>query len=164
MVYYWLRLGKLICNTSALSQILVVNSHFLPRTISKYFECVTLILTFLHISMVCCQKGTTRHAYPWQIGPFWWETFDIYQISDRSVSIIGLTHVIPLYSKCYFSLSCKMSETSLKALFLYHFDRGMNLVQIYGMSTFSSEFGSVVQFQIYRPVRTVGAFVSDSII
>ena len=28
-------------------------------------------------SMVSCQKGPTRHAYAWQIGPFWQETLEI---------------------------------------------------------------------------------------
>ena len=28
------------------------------------------------ISMVSCQKGSTRHAYAWQIGPFWQDTLD----------------------------------------------------------------------------------------
>ena len=27
--------------------------------------------------MVSCQKGPTRHAYAWQIGPFWEDTLDI---------------------------------------------------------------------------------------
>ena len=27
-------------------------------------------------SMVSCQKGPTRHAYAWQIGPFWQDTLD----------------------------------------------------------------------------------------
>ena len=31
----------------------------------------------LHISMVSCQKGPTRHAYTWQIGPFWQDTLDM---------------------------------------------------------------------------------------
>ena len=26
--------------------------------------------------MVSCQKGPTRHAYAWQIGPFWQDTLD----------------------------------------------------------------------------------------
>ena len=30
-----------------------------------------------HISRVSCQKGPTRHAYAWQIGPFWQDTLDI---------------------------------------------------------------------------------------
>ena len=29
------------------------------------------------ISMVSCQKGPTRHAYAWQIGPFWQDTLDL---------------------------------------------------------------------------------------
>ena len=27
--------------------------------------------------MVSCQKGHTRHAYAWQIGPFWQDTLDM---------------------------------------------------------------------------------------
>ena len=27
--------------------------------------------------MVSCQKDPTRHAYAWQIGPFWQDTLDI---------------------------------------------------------------------------------------
>ena len=30
------------------------------------------------ISMVSCQKGPTRHAYAWQIGPFWQDTLDMW--------------------------------------------------------------------------------------
>ena len=32
------------------------------------------------ISMVSCQKGPTRHAYAWQIGPFLQETLDIWVV------------------------------------------------------------------------------------
>ena len=31
----------------------------------------------LHISRVSCQNGPTRHAYAWQIGPFWQDILDI---------------------------------------------------------------------------------------
>ena len=30
--------------------------------------------------MVSCQKGPTRHAYAWQIGPFWQDTLDIWKL------------------------------------------------------------------------------------
>ena len=30
------------------------------------------------MSMASCQKGPTRHAYAWQIGPFWQDTFDVW--------------------------------------------------------------------------------------
>ena len=30
-----------------------------------------------HTLRVSCQKGPTRHAYAWQIGPFWQDTLDI---------------------------------------------------------------------------------------
>ena len=29
-----------------------------------------------NIAMVSCQKGPTRHAYAWLIGPFWQDTLD----------------------------------------------------------------------------------------
>ena len=32
---------------------------------------------YRYISMVSCQKGPTRHAYAWQIGPFWQDTLDM---------------------------------------------------------------------------------------
>ena len=32
---------------------------------------------WIHISRVSFQKGLTRHAYAWQIGPFWQDTLDI---------------------------------------------------------------------------------------
>ena len=35
------------------------------------------LVTLDHISMVSCQKGPTRHANAWQIGPFWQDTLDI---------------------------------------------------------------------------------------
>ena len=34
-------------------------------------------------SRVSCQKGPTRHAYAWQIGPFWQDTLDIKQHRER---------------------------------------------------------------------------------
>ena len=35
---------------------------------------------YTEISMVSCQKGPTRHAYAWQIGPFWQDTLDMWLI------------------------------------------------------------------------------------
>ena len=32
---------------------------------------------FKSMSRVSCQKGPTRHAYAWQIGPFWQDTLDV---------------------------------------------------------------------------------------
>ena len=32
------------------------------------------------ISRVSCEKGPTRHAYAWQIGPFWRDTLDIWTL------------------------------------------------------------------------------------
>ena len=39
---------------------------------------------YFHKSMVSCQKGPTRHAYAWQIGPFWQNTLEIlFEISKK---------------------------------------------------------------------------------
>ena len=35
-------------------------------------------LNHVNISRVSCQKGPTRHAYAWQIGPFWQDTLDVW--------------------------------------------------------------------------------------
>ena len=34
-------------------------------------------------SRVSCQKGPTRHAYAWQIGPFWQDTLEMSNIQTR---------------------------------------------------------------------------------
>ena len=35
------------------------------------------ITDFMNKTMVSCQKGPTRHAYAWQIGPFWQDSLEI---------------------------------------------------------------------------------------
>ena len=37
----------------------------------------TITPVWIHISMVSCQKGPTRQAYTWQIGPFRQDTPDM---------------------------------------------------------------------------------------
>ena len=44
------------------------------------------MLLLIHTSMVSCQKGPTRHAYTWQIGPFWQDTLDLGYHSTRSIA------------------------------------------------------------------------------
>ena len=46
------------------------------------------------VSMVSCQKGPTRHAYAWQIGPFWQDTLDIWDILHELLRIYnaGIKH------------------------------------------------------------------------
>ena len=70
----------------------------------SFVECIT---------MVSCQKGPTRHAYAWQIGPFWQDTLDLtgseipYLLSDRSKScrcfscdILAVKLSIRLWDNC----------------------------------------------------------------
>ena len=40
----------------------------------KFLLCRMKDLGMKDILMVSCQKGPTRHAYAWQIGPFWQDT------------------------------------------------------------------------------------------
>ena len=34
----------------------------------------------LYMSKVSCQKGPTRHAYAWEIGPHWQDTLDVFAL------------------------------------------------------------------------------------
>ena len=55
----------------------------------------TSIIIFInHISMVFCQKGPTRHAYVWQIGPFWQDTLNMMRM------------YIVLHKKVVWSIPC----------------------------------------------------------
>ena len=55
------------------------NQGHLEATISNFLLNTVDGLTLMSgdISMVSCQKGPSRHAYVWQIGPFWQDTLDI---------------------------------------------------------------------------------------
>ena len=53
------------------------------------------------MSMVSCQKGPTRHAYAWQIGPFRQDTLDIIAFHllwvHRWQSALITTLFVPIY-------------------------------------------------------------------
>ena len=53
-----------------------------------------------HISMVSCRKGPTRHAYAWQIGPFWQDALDIYLYNDQGHLAMFMIQI--LLSMCGF--------------------------------------------------------------
>ena len=62
--------------------LLLVWTH-LPRLLRlRYFRLLNLdndcaVRTYsINMTMVSCQKGPTRHAYAWQIGPLWLDTLD----------------------------------------------------------------------------------------
>ena len=42
-------------------------------------------------SRVSCQKGPTRHAYAWQIGPFWQDTLELC-ITDVSIVVYAIMY------------------------------------------------------------------------
>ena len=41
-------------------------------------------------SMVSCQKGPNRHAYAWQIGPFWQDTLELWVIRQDNILYTSL--------------------------------------------------------------------------
>ena len=43
---------------------------------NKHNNAQTMCIS-MDMLMVSCQKGPTRHAYAWQIGPFWQDTLDV---------------------------------------------------------------------------------------
>ena len=71
-------------------------SYFSPSSVSygvsieRYMENIDQVIATLynnwyvvlgHRSMVSCPNGPTRHAYAWQIGPFWQDTLEMWNIS-----------------------------------------------------------------------------------
>ena len=61
---------------------------YIPNTCS-----LSSLNTFGHImSMVSCQKGPTRHAYAWQIGPFRQDTLDVCFYSSYYFFCIHAVH------------------------------------------------------------------------
>ena len=58
-----------------------------------------IYLQFNDISRVSCQKGPTRHAYAWQIGPFWQDTLDmnVQLLNDLGLGSEGC--VVGIYMK-----------------------------------------------------------------
>ena len=56
--------------------------------------------------MVSCQKGPSRHAYTWQIGPFWQDTLDICLIPAQviiSKKKTGIRHLLTQLMKFHLS-------------------------------------------------------------
>ena len=46
------------------------------------------------MSKVSCQKDPTRHAYAWQVGPFWQDTLDVmYEVFDVNI-LEEIDHVV----------------------------------------------------------------------
>ena len=50
---------------------IISNMHCHQFTIHRFAT------SWKFISRVSCQKGPTRHAYAWQIGPFWQDTLNL---------------------------------------------------------------------------------------
>ena len=64
----------------ALCLAVVAKSVVMGVSLTLILHCFTDMYAhrlYTQISMVSCQKGPTRYAYAWQIGPFWQDTIDI---------------------------------------------------------------------------------------
>ena len=60
------------CNPNVI--FILCNSRIWGILLSRDITWIS-IKVMTHISMVSCQKGPTRHAYAWQIGPFWQDLY-----------------------------------------------------------------------------------------
>ena len=47
--------------------------------------------------MVSCQKGPTRHAYTWQIGPFWRDTLDVSGDDKLNLQYYSLSLILQIF-------------------------------------------------------------------
>ena len=98
----WIIIRVIIINIRVISEIA---DHTTDSETWEPSQCEDVILA---ISRVSCEKGPTRHAYAWQIGPFWQDTLDIripmikiQQYHDRPIFIMG----IPIPGKMVFTLN-----------------------------------------------------------
>ena len=87
------------------------------------------------ISMVSYQKGPTRHAYAWQIGPFWQDTLD--NNCKKNVSI-NMTGAEPFHKSIVITLiNCRHDTEWQNRLFfisfshLYIFDDCLCIFHVY---------------------------------
>ena len=54
--------------------ILPIKTSLISIEFSTWISNYTMTTGML---MVSCPKGPTRHAYAWQVGPFWQDTLDV---------------------------------------------------------------------------------------
>ena len=72
---------------------------------------------FIHMSRVSCQKGPTRHAYAWQIGPFWQGTLDVPWTWTMSASTKRQPSFVLLWKVClHLARLTQIKHTQLKTL------------------------------------------------
>ena len=105
---------RLLCNSQKAFCYTKKWKCFIHKDIPKWFA--VMDCENLHtISRVSCQKGPTRHAYAWQIGPFWQDTLDMsmtdgsgswtnvvqrgmLRLCTHSAVIAGATGLLPWYT------------------------------------------------------------------
>ena len=91
-IHYFHGLIQKRCNCSA-------NALYIPFALSSRLQNTglnSLVSAWYWrtiISMVSCQKGPTRHAYAWQIGPLWQDTLDIFLTFVCNVLLARMSRV-----------------------------------------------------------------------
>ena len=70
-----------------------------------------------YVLRVSCQKGPTRHAYAWQIGPFWQDTLDISYWMLRSDGM-GLEGDVRVQSRTYRRTTLKLIGETMNSNFI----------------------------------------------
>ena len=103
VVRYVLLDGKMIfiIRNSAIYDTTLSQDNGLQKIFTnKEMFCISHCVWYKNKSMVSCQKGPTRDAYAWQIGPFWQDTLEMFHfIVYRFMMTIlpnTLYHRIPL--------------------------------------------------------------------
>ena len=115
VLFRWTSCNILICQKDSLSRYVFGNTlsesnfyaveHEIQRVADKpssnyYASCrhrrTAHNVAYIHVYTIfegILPKGLTRHAYAWQIGPFWQDTLDIYSISFKNLN----THNFGVY-------------------------------------------------------------------
>ena len=96
-IYIYIESATGECSAASQKQFIILPLHYdfvqyklLYFFLSNKAICLGQHLTpqtYHLISMVSCQKGPTRHAYAWQIGPFWQDTLDFQSASKTGNTI-----------------------------------------------------------------------------
>ena len=88
---------------------------WIPQKFNDFIAPILCKWGYTAISRVSCQKGPTRHAYAWPIGPFWQDTLNIWSIPRNMFAIHWNKLILPLSARVN-SKALRQSYTCLGAL------------------------------------------------
>ena len=93
------------CMTYVLGMCFVWIESFMWQIWISVHPVTKLSSKWWHKSRVSCQKGPTRHAYAWLIGPFWQDTLDIWttvptispRMSEPYIPVLYFSFFLPRF-------------------------------------------------------------------